>query len=148
MAHAASTRSPAQFLYSDTENPDRPDLSGAWNGESSSSHAFNAAWDHRTRTYDGGIEYTDIGDGFRADLGFLPQVGYRELVGYYGRSYYPENRKVRFFRPSIVVAAQTNRDNDRIYDLVSARRQRLRREEHAVLGARAQREHPRRRRSC
>ncbi|HEV7240644.1 MAG TPA: DUF5916 domain-containing protein [Thermoanaerobaculia bacterium] len=108
-----------QFLYSDTENPNRPDLSGAWNGESSSSHAFNAAWDHRTRTYDGGVEYSDIGDGFRADLGFLPQVGYRELVGYYGRSYYPENRKVRFFRPSIVVAAQADRDNDRIYDLVS-----------------------------
>lgn len=109
----------AQFLYSDTENPDRPDLSSAWDGESSSSHAFTAAWDHQTRTQDGGLEYTDIGDGFRADLGFLPQVGYRDLVGYYGRRYYPEG-KVRFFRPSIVVEQQQDRDGDRIYDLVSA----------------------------
>ena len=109
----------AQLLYSDTQNPDRPDLSSAWNGESTSSHAFTASWDHQTRTQDGGVEYTDIGDGFRADLGFLPQAGYRDLVGYYGRRYYPEG-KVRFFRPSIVVERQQDRDGDRIYDLVSA----------------------------
>jgi hypothetical protein len=109
----------AQLLYSDTENPLRPDLSRHWNGESASSHALRARWDHRTRTNDYGVEVNDIGDAFRADLGFLPQVGYRELVGYYGRSYYPEG-KVRFVRPSIVVDRQQARGGDTIYDLVSA----------------------------
>ncbi len=102
----------AQLLYSDTVNPPE------WNLESSSSHALEASWDHQTRTYDSGIEYSDIGDGFRADLGFLPQVGYRELVGYYGRRYYPEG-KLRFVRPSIVVDQQQDRDGDKIYELVS-----------------------------
>lgn len=110
----------AQLLYSDTENPLRPEVSPHWNGESFSSHALEASWEHQTRTHDGGIEYSDIGDGFRADLGFLPQVGYRELLGYYGRSYYPESGKVRFVRPSILLDRQQDRGGDTIYDLVSA----------------------------
>jgi hypothetical protein len=109
----------AQLLYSDTENPLRPGTSVYWNGESFSSHALNASWDNLTRTYDAGVEYSDIGDGFRADLGFLPQVGYRELAGYYGRRYYPEGR-VRFFRPSIVLDHQQDRGGNTIYELVSA----------------------------
>ena len=108
----------AQLLYSDTENPLRPEVSPYWNGEQVSSHALNASWDHLTRTYDAGAEYSDIGEGFRADLGFLPQVGYRELEAYYGRRYYPEGR-VRFVRPSVLVDRQQDRDGETIYDLVS-----------------------------
>ncbi len=102
----------AQLLYSDTENPPE------WGGESSSSHALHASWDHLKREYDAGVRYTDIGDGFRADLGFLPQVGYRELSGYYGRRYYPEG-KVRYLRPSVFVQEQQDRDGDEIYRLFS-----------------------------
>ncbi|MGD8440713.1 MAG: DUF5916 domain-containing protein [Holophagae bacterium] len=32
---------------------------------------------HDTRTWEWWAAYADIGDGFRADLGFMPQVGYR-----------------------------------------------------------------------
>ncbi|UCF38522.1 MAG: carbohydrate binding family 9 domain-containing protein [Acidobacteriota bacterium] len=34
---------------------------------------------HFTRRFAGDLTYTEIGDDFRADLGFLPQVGYRSL---------------------------------------------------------------------
>src|SRR5262249_18420125 len=34
----------AEFLYSSTENPNRPELSRAWNGARSNSHAFHADW--------------------------------------------------------------------------------------------------------
>ena len=107
-----------QLLYSDTENPLLPEQSGAWNGESSSSHAFRGGWDYRDRVNDAGIGYTDIGDGFRADLGFLPQVGYREGSVYYGRSYYPQG-KVRYVRPSIVLLEQHDRAGDEILQLIS-----------------------------
>lgn len=108
----------AQLLYSDTENPFRPDESSAWNGKSTTSHAFNGSWDHRTQKYDYGVELTDIGDGFRADLGFLPQVGYREGLAYIGRSYYPQG-KIRYVRPSALVLRQQDRGGDTIFEALS-----------------------------
>jgi hypothetical protein len=108
----------AQFLFSDTTNPDRADLSSAWNGESFRSHAFDVELSRDKRGYDLFLEAFDVGDGFRADLGFIPQVGYRELTAAAGLRFYPEG-KVRFFRPSILVSQQTNQDNDKIYELVS-----------------------------
>lgn len=108
-----------QFLYSDTENPDRPDLSSAWNGERFRSHAVTASWRRQKRTYDTFLEARDVGDGFRADLGFIPQVGYREYVGGAGVRFFPEKSKVRFWRPSVVVSRQTDQDNETIYELVS-----------------------------
>ncbi|HEU4888406.1 MAG TPA: hypothetical protein VFV49_10995, partial [Thermoanaerobaculia bacterium] len=71
------------------------------------------------RTYDWSLTGTDIGDGFRADLGFIPQVGYRELFARGGLRYYPGKGKVRFFRPGFELAQQTNQDGDKIYELVS-----------------------------
>jgi hypothetical protein len=109
----------AQLLVSDTTNPDRPDLSPAWNGETLRSHAFSARYDRNQRKYDWALRVRDIGDGFRADLGYIPQVGYRELVGAAGLSFYPEHGKIRYYRPSIVVTHQTDQDNDKIYEQVS-----------------------------
>jgi hypothetical protein len=108
-----------QFLYSDTANPDRPNEHPAWNGKQFSSHAFNAAWGHRDRRWDYGLQYYDVGDEFRADLGFVPQVGYRQGLGYLGRSFYPENSKVRFVRPSVLVDYQEDRDGNVIFETLS-----------------------------
>jgi len=105
----------AQFLYSDTATPDRPDLSSSWNGESLKSHAFTASWGHLKRTHDWFFNVRDIGDDFRADLGFIPQVGYREAYGEYGRRYFPEGGKLRFIRPSVSADLQTNQDGDTIF---------------------------------
>jgi hypothetical protein len=109
----------AQFLYSDTENPLRPGESPAWNGEQATSHAFTGSWNHRDQKWDYGLQYYDVGDEFRADLGFVPQAGYREGVGSFGRSFYPENSKVRFIRPSVVVDYQTDRDGNVIFQTLS-----------------------------
>jgi hypothetical protein len=109
----------AQFLVSDTTNPDRPDLSPVWNGESFRSHAVEAEYERQTRRYDTFAGISDFGDDFRADLGFIPQVGYRELTVGGGLRYYPEGRTISYFRPSVVLSRQTNQDNDKIYELVS-----------------------------
>jgi hypothetical protein len=71
-----------QYLFSDTEN-----LQG---GVSVSSHAAKVAWTHNTRSYDWFLSGLDYGKGFRADDGFVTQVGIREEVADAGRSWWPE----------------------------------------------------------
>jgi hypothetical protein len=46
--------------------------------EKISGHAFEIEYVHTTRNWFGFAEYTDLGDDFRTDLGFIPRVGYRE----------------------------------------------------------------------
>jgi hypothetical protein len=91
-----------QFLYSDTENPDRPDLSEFFNGERLKSHAGHITWDHQVRKYDWRLRYNDLGDEFRADTGFVPQVGFREVVGSGGLRFYPQNNPIAFIRTYVV----------------------------------------------
>jgi hypothetical protein len=68
----------AQLLVSDTTTPERPDLTPVSDGRALTSHALEASWRHSTRGLDWVARYRDFGDGFRADEGFVPQVGYRE----------------------------------------------------------------------
>ncbi|MFI5197097.1 MAG: DUF5916 domain-containing protein [Thermoanaerobaculia bacterium] len=67
-----------QLLLSATETPDRPDLSPDWDGRSFSSRAFTLQWNHSGKNWNWTGLYRDYGDGFRADLGYVPQVGIRE----------------------------------------------------------------------
>jgi len=47
--------------------------------------AFGAKYEHQTREFYFHVEYDQVGRDFRADLGFMPKVDYRELEG--GMSY-------------------------------------------------------------
>jgi hypothetical protein len=67
-----------QALYSETRTPNRPDLADEWTGQAFASHAASLLWQHNTTHLDAFALYKDLGDGFRADTGFVPQVGYRE----------------------------------------------------------------------
>jgi uncharacterized protein DUF5916 len=78
-----------QWLFSETRTPDRPDLASEWNGQPLSGAALQANWSHNTRHLDWYAKYNDIGSGFRADTGFVPQVGYREAYGYTGWTVHP-----------------------------------------------------------
>jgi hypothetical protein len=78
-----------QVLYSHTENPDRPALDPSFDGRSAASHAGTITWDHQERRHDWRLRYNDLGDGFRADDGFVPQVGYREGLAAGGLRFYP-----------------------------------------------------------
>jgi len=48
--------------------------------EEISGHGFAIEYVHTTRDWFGFVEYSDLGDDFRADLGFIPRVGYRETA--------------------------------------------------------------------
>jgi hypothetical protein len=78
-----------QALLSDTETPRRPDLTPQWDGSSFTSHALHVAWNHDTRSIDWRARYRDLGDGFRADNGFVAQVGDRESLASVGYKVFP-----------------------------------------------------------
>ena len=65
-----------QVLFSDTKTPDRPDLASEWNGQTLTGHAEYVWWTHSTKHIDWYTEAKNFSDGFRADNGFVPQVGY------------------------------------------------------------------------
>lgn len=87
-----------QFLYSHTENPFLPNVSEFFNGETLSSHAGMITWDRNVERYDWRFRYRDFGDGFRADLGFVPQAGYRETLASGGLRFYPTGKFLNYVR--------------------------------------------------
>jgi uncharacterized protein DUF5916 len=90
-----------QLLFSDTVTPQRPDLAAEWDGRHLASHAADLTWTHVTRTYDTYVEGRDIGNAFRTDVGFLPQVGIRDLSSEAGRTFYPTKGFFSRLRPFV-----------------------------------------------
>ena len=79
-----------QLLFSESRTPNRPDLADEWNGQTLSGYASQVTWNHNTRHLDWYGQYRDFSDGFRADAGFVPQVGVREYFGGGGWQVYPK----------------------------------------------------------
>jgi len=103
-----------QLLYSASRTPNRPDLSPAWNGSDFTSAAAQVQWSHNTRHLDVSSTYKDFGDGFRADTGFIPQVGYREVNGEGGWTLRPKGFFSRI-RPNVIVDEQRDRRGELIF---------------------------------
>ncbi len=78
-----------QVLASVSETPNRPDLAAEWDGSKLSGGGADAWWWHNTPTFDSSLEVKAFGEGFRADDGFVPQVGFRESYGEVGYSWHP-----------------------------------------------------------
>ncbi len=67
-----------QALWSDSRTPNRPDLAAEWDRRQLQDHAVTLQWSHSTPHPDWFFQLQDIGRNFRADEGFMPNVGYRE----------------------------------------------------------------------
>ena len=74
-----------QALWSDSRTPTRTDLAGEWDGRTLADRALLLKWTHNTPKVDWFLQGQDLGPDFRADEGFIPQVGYRE--GYFVAGY-------------------------------------------------------------
>jgi hypothetical protein len=98
-----------QWLWSSTKTPNRPDLTPSWTGETLASHAAQLEWNHNTEHLDWFTFYKDFGNDFRADTGFVPQVGYRHLLGHGGWTFRPTNFLSRL-RTFATVDRQEDRD--------------------------------------
>jgi len=103
-----------QYLYSWSLTPDRPDLADEWDGRTLSGHDGQLSWNHSTRHEDGYAQYTDASDGFRADTGFIPQVGYRDGYAELGYTVRPGTGAVRRLRMYFIAQRTTERDGDLI----------------------------------
>ena len=78
-----------QYLYSFSRLPDRPDLSPSWLGQKISGFGLTGNWSHTSYHWDWLLQYDDFADGFRADDGFVPQVGYSQGTWGAGYRIYP-----------------------------------------------------------
>ncbi len=107
-----------QFLVSTTQTPDRSDLAAEWDGRRLSGGAADVWWSHQDSRFDASAEVKAFADSFRADAGFVPQVGFREGYGEIGLTWHPTG-----FLSQVRAFAFTDPlwDNDgrRIRDVVS-----------------------------
>ncbi|MES1241557.1 MAG: DUF5916 domain-containing protein [Acidobacteriota bacterium] len=74
-----------QYLRSQTEDPG---VAGTRDDR-----AFLAAWDHTSRNWNAYARYEDVGDLFRADMGFMPQVDYTFKLAGVERIWYPKSER-------------------------------------------------------
>ena len=88
-------------------------------GDVGSDHAFVANWNRVKAKYDVYLETRDIGDNFRANLGFVPQVGYRQYNGAAGLRYFPVNKPISYFRPSVAFYYQEDQNGNTLQKRVS-----------------------------
>lgn len=108
-----------QFLWSQSETPDRSDLTDEWDGRDLSGHALETYWHHGTGKEDWFLMYKDIGNGFRADNGFVPQVGYRQVFFDTGYTFRPEKGFLNRVRTFFIAEHQEDQDGAIIYRQVS-----------------------------
>jgi hypothetical protein len=71
------------------------------------------SWARTSRTIGWTLSYKDFGDGFRADEGFVPQVGYRDELVYLNYSIYPQGF-LNFVNPLLVFESTQDRKGDLI----------------------------------
>ena len=79
-----------QLLYSDSKTPNRPGLATEWDGRDLSGHAAHVYYQYSTEKVDLFTEVKDFADDFRADNGFVPQVGFRMNYSEAGRTWRPK----------------------------------------------------------
>ena len=108
-----------QLLYSHSRTLQRPDLATEWDGRELSGHAGHLRWSHSTRTVDWFGLYNDVSDDFRADNGFVSQVGYRQTFAETGYTFRPQKGLLRRLRTFAFADRITERDGDLIFRQIS-----------------------------
>lgn len=98
--HGSADVVTGQLLFSDSRTPRRTDLAGEWDGRELGGRAWLLEWNHSTATHDWFAFAREVSDEFRADNGFVPQAGFRELVAGGGRTFRPKDHflnRIRLF---------------------------------------------------
>jgi len=76
-----SDRIQLQIMGSRTLYPDQVAHEHGQDRGEINDHFIAFEWDHNARNWGWWIDYDDVGPGFRADLGFIPMVGFRNVEG-------------------------------------------------------------------
>jgi hypothetical protein len=78
-----------QALISRTQTPVLPTFAPEWDGRRLSDRGLQVSWEHSVPKWDLRARFDDLGDRLRVDLGFVPQVGYRQYLSEAGYRMYP-----------------------------------------------------------
>ncbi|MEO8432680.1 MAG: DUF5916 domain-containing protein [Acidobacteriota bacterium] len=103
-----------QVLLSNTRTPFAPEVAAEWDGRRLDSHAAEVWYQHNDPRWDWFTEYRDFGDGFRADDGFVPQVGYRRNYFEGGYTFRPEGFVSRL-RTFLIADYSADREHNLIF---------------------------------
>ncbi len=90
-----------QYLFSSTQNPNRPKLSTLFDGRSGNGHAARFVYTRDTDNYDIFSHYIDYSPNFRADNGFMPWADLHGTYFEYGPHFYPKNGFASYIRPFV-----------------------------------------------
>lgn len=91
-----------QALWSRSDTPVRTDLATEWDGRTLEDRSFLLNYQHSDAHFDLFVQGQDLGPDFRADNGFIPQVGYREVYFESGWTFRPKDRFLSRIRPFTV----------------------------------------------
>jgi hypothetical protein len=107
-----------QFLLSDSVTPKHPELAEEWDGRHLRGRAYDLWWSHQTSKFDLWTEHKNFSSDFRADAGFVPQVGYGSSYAETGWTVRPKGffSRVRTFA---MAQYDTLEDGSLLYRLVS-----------------------------
>ncbi len=108
-----------QVLYSSTEEPNRTDITKAWNGEKLGGLASQVWYQYSTAKNDFFVQGNYFDKEFRADNGFVPQVGYRGSYSEVGHTWRPKGFFSRI-RGYTFGEYDETQDGNLLYRLVSA----------------------------
>ncbi len=88
----------AQVLFSSSQTPERPELAAEWDGRKLDGSAARVSFDYNKKGWDLATSTEHISPEFRADNGFLPTVGYRNVFAEGGYTFYPVKKKITRLR--------------------------------------------------
>jgi hypothetical protein len=103
-----------QFLLSSTR-----DRGTDTNAATTSAHAGHLSWSYSNKTFDYVVDYTDISHDFRADSGFIPQVGYRGAIVEGGYTRYPKGMFFHRFRSFVVARREAEIGGETIFQRIA-----------------------------
>jgi len=100
-----------QFLYSLTRTPDQPWNSDEWDGRKLSGGDLSLVYDHSAKVWRWNLQYKNVSSDFRADSGFVPQVGYQDGRARLSYNVYPDNFFSRV-EPAAIVEQKWDRSGN------------------------------------
>jgi hypothetical protein len=110
----------AQFLRSQTRNPNRRDLLDAWTGQRFAGSAYALGWTHSADAGFSSIEYQSFSRDFRAWNGFVTQVGVSSLTGVGSLYFYPDNDGlVTRFGPQLTISRVESNAGEQLSQTIS-----------------------------
>ncbi|MDH3255911.1 MAG: DUF5916 domain-containing protein, partial [Acidobacteriota bacterium] len=101
-----------QLLLSESQTPMLPDIADEWDGRRLSGHGAELWWYRQKKRWDFFTLYNDLSDNFRADNGFVPQVGFRRGYWEIGRTFYPEDKQITRLRLFTISDYKVDRNGD------------------------------------